>query len=80
MKTCPGEFIRDELEVRNWTQGTLARVMGRPVAVINQIIKGKKRITTKTATELSAAFGTSAEFWMNLEKNYRLYKLKKGER
>lgn len=68
----PGEYIRDELEAREWTQTTLAAIMGRPVQTVNEIVNGKKRITPQTAQELARAFGTSAEFWMNLEASYRL--------
>jgi HTH-type transcriptional regulator/antitoxin HigA len=68
----PGEFIRDELEARGWTQEKLAQIMGRPESFLSQIVNGSKIITTQTAKELAAAFGTSAELWMNLESAYRL--------
>jgi HTH-type transcriptional regulator/antitoxin HigA len=69
----PGDHIREEIEYRGWSQGELARIMGRPLQVINQIINGKKAITARTARELEAALGPSAETWMNLETSYRLY-------
>lgn len=68
----PGEFIRDELEERGWTQSDLAEIMGRPKLAINMIVAGKKGITPETATELASAFGTSAEFWLNLDSAYKL--------
>ena len=68
----PGEFIREELEERGWTQRDLADVLGRPLQTVNQIINGRKGITPETAVELGAALGTSAELWMNLESGYRL--------
>jgi HTH-type transcriptional regulator/antitoxin HigA len=68
----PGEFIREELDERGWTQSDLAKIMGRPLATINQIITGKKSITTETAIGLSGAFGTSAELWLNLATAYQL--------
>ena len=68
----PGEFIRDELEARNWTQEDLSEILGRPLRTVNQIIAGKKAITPQTAQELAAAFGTSPELWLNLESAYRL--------
>ena len=68
----PGDFIREELEARGWTQGHLARIIGRPVQAINAIVNAKKEITPATAVALGAAFGTSAEFWLNLEIAYRL--------
>ena len=45
----PGEFLREELEARNWSQTELAEIMGRPVRLINEIIAGKKAITPETA-------------------------------
>ena len=73
----PGRVIGEELEARNWTQRDLAEIMGRPSQTINEIIKGTKQITPETALELSAAFGTSAEFWTNLETSYRLFVARK---
>ena len=51
-----------------------SRIIGRPVQVINEIINGRKAITARTARELEAALGPSAESWMNLETSYQLYK------
>ena len=68
----PGEFIREELDARGWTQDDLAAIIGRPIQVVNLIINGKKEITPRTATELAAAFGSSAELWMNLQSAYDL--------
>jgi HTH-type transcriptional regulator / antitoxin HigA len=71
----PGEFIRDELEARGWTQGDLAKIMGRPEPGINLIINDKRGITPETAVELGGAFGTSPEFWLNLDAGYKLSKI-----
>ena len=68
----PGSIIRAELDARGWTQKDLARIMGRPEKTISQIVNGHKQITPETALELAAAFGTSAELWLNLEARYRL--------
>jgi HTH-type transcriptional regulator / antitoxin HigA len=68
----PGEFILDEIEARGWTQDSLADILGRSAKFVSQLIGGKKRIEPRTALELGAAFGTSAELWMNLESAYRL--------
>jgi HTH-type transcriptional regulator/antitoxin HigA len=68
----PGDFIREELEARGWTQADLAAILGRPVQVVNAIINAKKAVTPRTAIELGAAFGTSPELWINLETSYRL--------
>jgi HTH-type transcriptional regulator/antitoxin HigA len=68
----PGAFIQEELEARGWSQRDLAEVLGRPLQAVNAIINGRKQITPRTARELEAAFGTSAEFWLNLEIADRL--------
>jgi len=70
----PGEYLRDELEERGWTQTEFAEIIGRPPRVINEIIAGKRGVTPETAREISAALGTSAEFWMNLESVYQLWR------
>ena len=75
----PGEFIRDELEARGWTQQDLAQIIQRPLVAVNQIITGKRSITPETAKNLAAAFGTSAEFWLNLESAYQLAHAKINE-
>ena len=68
----PGEFIREEIEERGWTQEDLAEILGRPLRLVNEIIMGKRGITPETANGIAAAFGTSAQFWMNLESMHRL--------
>ncbi len=44
----PGEFIREELESRGWTQDDLAQIMGRPVRLVNELVNAKKQITPDT--------------------------------
>jgi HTH-type transcriptional regulator/antitoxin HigA len=68
----PGEFLRDELDARGWTQTEFAEILGRPVRLVNEILVGKRGITPQTAQEIAAALGTSPELWLNLETGYRL--------
>ena len=70
----PGEYLRDELEVRGWTQGQFAKIIGRPLQTVNGIINGKTAITAQTAKEIATAFGTSAELWINLQGSYDLFR------
>lgn len=72
----PGEFLRDELAARDWTQQQLAEIMGRPPRVISEIMQAKRAITPETAIGLGSALGTSAQFWMNLESQHALSKVK----
>ena len=70
----PGEYIRDEMVARGWSQRQLAEALGRTEPKVSEIIHGKRAITTRTAKELAAAFGTSAEVWLNLEMRWRLWR------
>jgi HTH-type transcriptional regulator/antitoxin HigA len=69
----PGEFIKEELEARDWTQESLAEIMGRQTSVVSAIVNGKRAVSLDIAAELSAAFGTSVDYWMNLEKVYQQF-------
>ncbi len=71
-----GEFIREELEARGWTQGDLAQIMDRPLRLVNELIAGKKQITLETARGLAKAFGDNDPlYWINLDAAYRLEQL-----
>jgi HTH-type transcriptional regulator/antitoxin HigA len=75
----PGEFVKEELEARGWTQADLAEILGRPPRLINEIINGKRAISPETAKGLGEAFGTGAQFWMNLESAYQLARVKEPD-
>jgi HTH-type transcriptional regulator/antitoxin HigA len=68
----PGDVIRTELGLRGWTQSDLAKIVGRPLPTMNEIIVGKRGIMPEMAIALGAAFGNGAEFWAKLEADYRL--------
>lgn len=72
----PGELIKDEIEARGWSQIELAEVLGRPGRLVSELIAGKRAITPETAKGLGEAFGTGAQFWMNMESSYQLSKVK----
>lgn len=67
----PGEFIKEELEARGWTPSDLAGLLGCSVRLVDEIIAGKRGITSETAQGLARAFGTSAQLFLNMESNYR---------
>ena len=69
----PGEYLRDELAARGWTQGDLAKVINRPIGAINEIINGKKRMTAETAKAVGLALGTGPELWINLQTAFDLF-------
>ncbi len=70
----PGDFLREELEERGWTQGDLAEIIGKNLRTVNDVVSGKRGISPETAHALSAALGTSAKFWMNLDAEYKVWK------
>ncbi|WP_110926826.1 HigA family addiction module antitoxin [Bacillus massiliglaciei] len=67
----PGDTIQELLDHYDMSQVELAERTGRSAKNINEIIKGKAPITQETAIEFESVFGVSAEFWNNLESNYR---------
>ncbi len=75
----PGEFLKDELEERGWTQEEFASIIGRPTTLVNQIVLGKRAITPEAAAEIGAALGVEAEYWMNLETAYRLWQVRQKQ-
>ena len=74
----PGEFLADEIAGRNWTQSEFAEIIRSPIRAVNEIISGKKAITPDTARELSAALGTSPQYWLNLQTAYDLWRAAKS--
>ena len=71
--THPGEILLEEfLKPMGVTQVALSKHIEVPVQRINEIIRGKRGITPETAWLFSQAFGTTPEFWINLQTNYDL--------
>lgn len=68
----PGEILADELAEFAVTPTELSRQLKVPPNRISQIINGKRSITGDTALRLGHWFGTSAQFWMNLQTAYDL--------
>ncbi len=69
----PGEYLTDELEARGWSQADLAKILDRPFQHVNLLANGKRRINIEIASELSAAFGTSPDVWLNLQAAWDAY-------
>ncbi|RAM65503.1 XRE family transcriptional regulator [Herbaspirillum rubrisubalbicans] len=72
----PGEFLKDELEARGWTQVEFAEIIGKDTRLVSEVISGKRTVTPETAIALGEALGTGAELWMNLESQYQLSKVR----
>ena len=72
----PGEHLAEELKELDMSASTLARQLRVPTNRITEILNGRRAITGDTALRLAHFFGTSAEFWLNLQK---LYELRRAE-
>ncbi|MBO7127454.1 HigA family addiction module antidote protein [bacterium] len=69
----PGEVLKDEFLVpMNISAYRLAKEINIPQTRISEIIHGKRSITADTAIRFSKFFGTTAEFWLNLQNLYDL--------
>lgn len=68
----PGEILKDELDELNMSATAFAKELSVPVNRVTSIINGKRSITADTALRLARFFGTSAEFWLNLQTSYDL--------
>jgi antitoxin HigA-1 len=75
--THPGEHLAEQLEALKMSAAELARQLKVPTNRITQILNGTRAVTGDTALRLGHFFGTTAEFWLNLQK---LYELRVAER
>ncbi len=71
--THPGEVLLEEfLRPLGLTQVAFARHIGVPIQRVNEIVKGKRGVTSETAWLLAQALGTTPQFWMSLQGSYDL--------
>ena len=68
----PGEHLAEELKELGMSAAALARQLNVPTNRITGILNGQRAITGDTALRLAHFFGTSAEFWLNLQSLYEL--------
>jgi addiction module HigA family antidote len=69
----PGEILREEfLAPLHLSANRLALALDVPANRITELVAERRNVTADTALRLARAFGTSAEFWMNLQKSYEL--------
>lgn len=73
----PGEHLAEALNDLGLSAAALARQIEVPVNRVTGILNGTRAVTADTALRLGHWFGTSAEFWLNLQK---LYELRRAER
>jgi len=68
----PGEHLAEELQALNMSAAELARKIDVPTNRVTQILNGTRSVTGDTALRLAHFFGTSAQFWLNLQSLYDL--------
>jgi addiction module HigA family antidote len=68
----PGEHLAEELEALHMSAAELARKLDVPTNRVTQILNGTRAITGDTALRLGHFFGTSGQFWLNLQSLYDL--------
>ena len=79
--THPGKMLREEfLEPLNLTQKQLADSIQVPYQRVNEIVSGKRGVTPSTAFRLAKYFGTSPDFWLNLQIKFDLYSAQQKEK
>ena len=73
----PGEHLAEELKELGMSAAELARQPNVPTNRVTEILNGRRAITGDTALRLAHFFGTTAEFWLNLQS---LYEIRLAER
>ena len=74
----PGEILREDfMEPQDISINQLARDLSVPPNRISEIVNGKRAITADTALRLQRYFGVTAQFWLNLQNEYDLRRLKR---
>ena len=68
----PGEILKDELEARGISQRKFAKTIGVSYSVLNEVVNGKRPITTKYALKIEAATGIPAYIWVNMQSAYNM--------
>lgn len=68
----PGEILADELQELKMSANEMGRHLKVPANRITQILKGQRAITADTARRLAQFFGTTPQFWMNLQMIYEI--------
>lgn len=77
--STPGETLLETLGTFGMSPSHLAERTGRSNETINEIIEGKRRVTSEISLELEQVLGVPASFWNNRERHYREAQNRKSE-
>lgn len=72
LPTHPGEVLKEELEVRNISQKTFSVCTGISYTMLNEILNGKRPVTSDIALIMEAALGISAELLVEMQSRYNI--------
>lgn len=72
--TKPGEIILDYLDYYGFSQKWLSEKIGCTEKHLCEILSGRASISVVLAVKLSSVIGSTADFWLSLENNYKIYK------
>lgn len=59
--------------MRGWSERDLAKIVGKPLHFVNELLSAQRQVDAATSLALSAAFGTDPKFWLNLESSYQIW-------
>jgi addiction module HigA family antidote len=68
----PGEFLKEELDEREWSQMDFAAIIGQSPKAISDVINGRRVVSAPLAVAFSKALGSSAEYWLKLQTLFDL--------
>lgn len=76
----PGEMLKDELQARGLSQRRFANIIGVSYSVLNEILNGKRPVTTEYALKIEAATGIPAYMWLNMQSAYNMQTARRDSR
>ncbi len=77
--THPGEILREEIECRGISQKELSRQTGISYSALNEVMNGKRAITTQFALLIEAALGIESSFWLKMQMDYDVQTAKRNK-
>ncbi len=77
--THPGEVLKEEIECRGISQKELSRKTGIPYTTLNEVLNGKRAITTEYALLIEAALGIESGFWLKMQMDYDMIMAKRDK-
>ena len=73
LPTHPGDVLKEELECREISQKKFSKLLGVPYTQLNEILNGKRPVSTDFAYMVEAATGINAELLVNMKMRYNMY-------